>query len=85
MIENVQQGGRPLPARQQTKLPGGQRLTVSYVGMSFLLPERIEYRTRLDGLDNTWIERGRQRSVEFIGLPPWRYGLRVAARHPGGA
>ncbi|WP_425520152.1 diguanylate cyclase domain-containing protein [Xanthomonas campestris] len=85
LIETVQQGGRPVPWRQQTKLPGGQRLTVSYVGMSFLLPERIEYRTRLDGLDNTWIERGRQRSVEFIGLPPGRYSLRVAARHPGGA
>lgn len=49
------------------------------------LPERIEYRTRLEGLDNTWTERGRQRSVEFIGLPPGRYRLHVAARHPGGA
>ncbi|APP85345.1 diguanylate cyclase domain-containing protein [Xanthomonas hortorum pv. vitians] len=85
LIESVQQDGRPLAWRQQAKLPGGHRLNVSYVGMSFLLPERIEYRTRLEGLDNDWTERGRQRSVEFIGLPPGRYRLYVAARHPGGA
>ncbi|XHH30812.1 diguanylate cyclase [Xanthomonas euroxanthea] len=85
VIESVQQDARPLTWRQQARLPGGHRLNVSYVGMSFLLPERIEYRTRLEGLDNDWIERGRQRSVEFIGLPPGRYRLHVAARHPGGA
>ncbi|MBB4129544.1 ligand-binding sensor domain-containing diguanylate cyclase [Xanthomonas sp. 3075] len=85
LIESVQQDGRPLAWRQQARLPGGHRLNVSYVGMSFLLPERIEYRTRLEGLDGDWTERGRQRSVEFIGLPPGRYRLHVAARHPGGA
>ncbi|WP_115050325.1 ligand-binding sensor domain-containing diguanylate cyclase [Xanthomonas arboricola] len=84
VIESVQQDARPLAWRQQARLPGGHRLNVSYVGMSFLLPERIEYRTRLEGLDNDWTERGRQRSVEFIGLPPGRYRLHVAARHPGG-
>ncbi|PPT42726.1 GGDEF domain-containing protein [Xanthomonas arboricola] len=85
VIESVQQDARPLTWRQRARLPGGHRLNVSYVGMSFLLPERIEYRTRLEGLDNDWTERGRQRSVEFIGLPPGRYRLHVAARHPGGA
>nr|WP_238319428.1 ligand-binding sensor domain-containing diguanylate cyclase [Xanthomonas maliensis] len=85
LIESVQQDGKPLLWQQHARLPGGHRLNVSYVGMSFLLPERIEYRTRLDGLDRSWTERGRQRSVEFIGLPPGRYRLRVAARHPGGA
>ncbi|MCC8536434.1 diguanylate cyclase domain-containing protein [Xanthomonas axonopodis pv. poinsettiicola] len=85
VIESVQQDGRPLAWRQQAQLPGGDRLNISYAGMSFLLSERIEYRTRLDGLDNVWIDRGRQRSVEFIGLPPGHYSLRVSARHPGGA
>ncbi|WP_434990391.1 diguanylate cyclase domain-containing protein [Xanthomonas melonis] len=85
VIESVQLDGQPLGWRRQARLPGGRRLTVAYAGMSFLLSERIEYRTRLDGLDSAWIERGRQRSVEFIGLPPGHYTLRVSARHPGGA
>ncbi|PPU78784.1 GGDEF domain-containing protein [Xanthomonas cucurbitae] len=84
-IERVQQDGQPLDWRQPAALPGGHRLSVAYAGMSFLLSERIEYRTRLDGLDKGWIERGRQRNVEFIGLPPGHYTLRVSARHPGGA
>lgn len=65
-------------------VPGRSRVSVSYVGLSYLLSDRIEYRTRVDGLDADWIERGRQRSVEFISLPPGDYTLRVSARHPGG-
>ena len=88
VIESIAVEGEPLSLAtldQPISIPGGKRLTVSYVGMSFLLPERIEYRTRLEGLDDTWVERGPQRSVEFFGLPPGDYGLRIAAAHPGGA
>jgi diguanylate cyclase (GGDEF)-like protein len=49
-----------------------------------VLSERIRYRTRLEGYDNRWIERGPQRNVEFIGLPPGDYVLQIAASHPGG-
>ena len=88
VIETIAVEGQPLPlgsANHHVSLPGGKRLTVGYVGLSFLLPERVVYRTRLDGLDHDWIERGRQRNVEFIGLPPGDYGLHIAAAHPGGA
>jgi hypothetical protein len=66
-------------------IPGGRRLAVSYVGLSYLMSDRIRYRTRLDGLDAGWVERGPQRSVEFVGLPPGDYTLHVAAAHPGGS
>ena len=48
------------------------------------MSDRIRFRTRLDGLDARWIEHGRQRSVDFVGLPPGDYVLRVAAAHPEG-
>ncbi|MEO7013389.1 MAG: two-component regulator propeller domain-containing protein [Dokdonella sp.] len=88
VIESIAVEGKPLSLAsldQPISVPGGKRLTVSYVGMSFLLPKRIEYRTRLEGLEDAWVERGQQRSVEFFGLPPGDYGLRIAAAHPGGA
>ncbi len=88
VIESIAVEGQPLSLAtldQPISLPGGKRLTVSYVGMSFLLPKRIVYRTRLEGLDESWVERGQQRSVEFFGLPPGDYGLRIEAAHPGGA
>ena len=87
VIESLRVEGHPLAlgdASQGISLPGGKRVSVGYVGLSFVLPERIVYRTRLDGLDEDWIDRGRQRNVEFIGLPPGDYSLHVSAAHPGG-
>jgi len=86
VIENVQVDGRAQPwqAIDRVRFPPRGRISVSFVGLSFLMPERIEYRTRLEGLDNDWIYRGRQRNAEFIGLPPGDYALHVSARHPGG-
>lgn len=84
VIESVRMDGRPLDWRSVRQLPGGHRLDIAYVGLSFLMPERIEYRTRLDGLDAGWVERGRLHNVELMGLPPGDYALHVSARHPGG-
>src|SRR5690606_13302367 len=84
VIEAVTVDGRALDWRTTAGLPGGTRLAVSYAGLSYLLPERIRYRTRVAGLDGGWTERGTRRSVEFVGLPPGRYTLEVQAAHPGG-
>ncbi|WP_257644068.1 ligand-binding sensor domain-containing diguanylate cyclase [Luteimonas salinisoli] len=84
-IQTVRVDGAPYAWSDGDRLPGGARISVSYVGLSFLLSERIRYRTRLDGLDARWMEHGRQRSVEFVGLPPGEYALRIAAAHPEGA
>ena len=86
-IENVQVDGVPIhwEGSELNRIEGGRRLAVSFVGLSYLMSERIRYRTRLDGLDSGWVERGQQRSVEFIGLPPGDYTLHVSAAHPGGA
>jgi len=85
-IESVQVDGAPIhwEGSDINRIDGGRRLAVSFVGLSYLMSERIRYRTRLDGLDKGWVERGQQRSVEFIGLPPGDYTLHVAAAHPGG-
>ena len=85
VIETVALDGRPLDWRQVDRLPGGTRVAVSYAGLSYLMPERIRYRTRLQGLDPDWIERGTRRGVEFVRLPPGHYTLEVQAAHPGGA
>ena len=86
-IENVQVDGAPVlwESPERNLIPGGRRLAVTFVGLSYLMSDRIRYRTRLEGLDAGWVERGPQRSVEFVGLPPGDYTLHVAASHPGGA
>lgn len=84
VIEEVNLGSENIPWIHRNSLPGGRRLSISYAGLSYLLPERIRYRTRLLGLEDRWIERGTRRNVEFIGLPPGEYVLEIAAAHPGG-
>lgn len=83
-IDAVRLDGEPLAWRDGQRLPGGARISATFVGLSFLMSDRIRFRTRLDGLDARWIEHGRQRSVDFVGLPPGDYVLRVAAAHPEG-
>jgi len=86
VVESVHVEGQPIhwEGEQRTLVEGGKRLTVSFVGLSYLMSERIRYRTRVEGLDPGWVDRGQQRSVEFIGLAPGNYVLHVAAAHPGG-
>jgi len=85
MLENVRINGQLQDWRNsQVQVPGGARISISYVGLSYLISDRIRYRTRLVGLDEAWIERGRQRNVEYVGLPPGRYTLQVSSMHPGG-
>ncbi len=86
VIEGVSVDGVPVrwQGTQRNSLPGGRRVTVDYVGLSYLMSDRIRYRTWLEGLDHGWIERGGQRSVEFLGLPPGDYTLHISAAHPGG-
>ncbi|MFL6585641.1 MAG: diguanylate cyclase [Luteimonas sp.] len=83
-IESVRIDGTSAPWHDGDRLPGGTRLSVSYVGLSFLMSDRIVFRTRLDGVDADWVDRGRQRSVDFVGLPPGDYVLRIGAAHPDG-
>ena len=53
VVESVQLDGVPLhwQANGVAAIPGGRRLTVGYVGLSYLMSDRIRYRTRLEGLD----------------------------------
>lgn len=88
VIERVAVDGQPLQlsaGEHWLPIPGGKRLSVDYVGLSYVLSDRIRYRTRLDGLDAGWVERGRQHTIEYVGLAPGEYTLHVSAAPPGGA
>ena len=61
-------------------MPAGQNnLEVSYAGLSYLLPDQIRFRYRLEGFDSNWIDAGRRRQAFYTNLPPGDYTFRVAA------
>ncbi len=63
---------------------GTSRVSISYVGLGYVMSNRIQYRTKLEGFDNEWSERRRFRTTEYTNLPPRHYRLLVSARYPYG-
>ncbi|RYD46898.1 MAG: hypothetical protein EOP85_06515, partial [Verrucomicrobiaceae bacterium] len=62
-----------------TTEPGRARLEFRFVGLSYSAPEKITYRARLAGLDETWRELGTQRVAAFEAVPPGEYTFEVMA------
>ena len=62
-----------------TTEPGRGRLEFRFVGLSFSSPEKVTYRARLAGLDDSWRELGNQRVVAYEAVPPGKYTFEVIA------
>ncbi|MCL4835433.1 MAG: response regulator [Caldilineaceae bacterium] len=56
-----------------------------FAALSYFAPQQNRYQFRLDGFQDDWVERtSQQRSVDFTGLPPGRYTLRVRGSNNDG-
>jgi len=64
--------------------PNNQRVEIYFNGIFLTAPERVRFRYRLDGLDNSWNEAGEQRNVYYTHLPPGRYTFFVTAHNGNG-
>jgi signal transduction histidine kinase/ligand-binding sensor domain-containing protein len=61
-------------------LPGGQKnIEFNYTGLSFVLPELIRFRYKLEGYDGNWVEAGTRREASYANLPPGNYRFHVTA------
>ncbi len=59
--------------------PGRSRVEFRFVGLGYSAPEKITYRARLSGLDDSWRELGAQRVAAFEAVPPGNYTFEVMA------
>ena len=57
----------------------GHDLQIVYTGISLMVPERVRFCYRLEGLDSHWTDAGTRRSVTYMNLPPRRYRFQVIA------
>ena len=69
---------------QLTIRPGTNRLEVQYAGLSFVAPEKVQYRYQLEGFDHGWIDAGTRRAAFYTNLPPGHYRFRVLAANNDG-
>jgi signal transduction histidine kinase/ligand-binding sensor domain-containing protein len=71
--------------RQPLRLePGQTNLEIHYTGLSFIKPERVRFRYRLEGVDKEWIEAGNRRVAYYSHLRPGTYTFTVVAANSDG-
>jgi signal transduction histidine kinase/CheY-like chemotaxis protein len=58
---------------------GTQKLEFHYTALSFLAPEKIRFRYRLQGFDSDWIDAGSRRAAYYTNLGPGEYRFQVIA------
>ena len=69
-----------LPADAPGELPPDSRkFEFHYEGLSFLAPEKVNFRYRLEGFDDEWVEAGTRRVAFYSSLPPGDYAFHVVA------
>lgn len=84
VIEELRVNGSSQPG--PLELPSDfKRLEIDYTALSFQMPTRIRYKTKLEGFDADWVERGAKLSAEYTNLAAGTYKFLVMASYPGGA
>ncbi len=63
---------------------GSRRIEIELAGLSLLMPERIQFRYRLAGFEEDFIEMGARDTLQFTALRPGRYQFEAQARNPEG-
>jgi signal transduction histidine kinase/CheY-like chemotaxis protein/ligand-binding sensor domain-containing protein len=84
LIERVTDG-RQMPVGDDGWIRAGGNLEFHYTALSFLFPEFLQFRYRLEGFDAGWVEAGNRRAAYYTNVPPGAYRFRVVVRNAGGA
>lgn len=84
-IESVSVNDRSYdPAQLREIRPGPSRFSFEYAGLSFLAPQKVLFRYKLDGFDREWIDAGTRRVAYYTNIPAGNYRFRVLARNNDG-
>jgi signal transduction histidine kinase/ligand-binding sensor domain-containing protein len=81
VLESLSVDDRAIDLRSTREIPPGQdRLAFEYTGITFISPQRVRFRYRLEGFDHNWVNAGFRRTAYYTSLPPGNYRFRVEAR-----
>ncbi|MBX7221844.1 MAG: response regulator [Blastocatellia bacterium] len=79
-IERVTVDGEPVVLTGPIEIPPGRdKIEFFFAGLTFLAPEKVRFRYKLEGYDRDWLDAGTSRSVRYTNLPPHSYRFRVIA------
>jgi signal transduction histidine kinase/streptogramin lyase len=85
VIEHVAIDGSTVdPTIQAHVGPGNGELKFTYTALSFVAPDRVRFRYRLEGFDQTWVDAQDRRAAYYTNIPPGTYTFRVIASNNDG-
>ena len=59
--------------------PGTGKFEFHYTALSYLVPERVLFKYKLEGYDEEWVDAGTRRAAFYTNLSPGNYKFLVAA------
>jgi len=68
-----------LPNQFDRLSPKKERFEFHYTALSFLVPDRVLFKVKLEGYDREWVYAGTRRIAYYTNLPPGDYRFRVIA------
>jgi signal transduction histidine kinase/ligand-binding sensor domain-containing protein/DNA-binding response OmpR family regulator len=84
-IEQVSVDGTPRALTDGVEIaPGAQHWEFQYTGLSLLVPQRSQFRFRLEGFDKGWVDANTRRTAYYTGLSPGTYTFHVMASNNDG-
>ena len=85
LVERVTANGVTYPIQRDLKLPALIRnLDIDYTALSFVVPQKVRFRYKLEGRDTTWQDAGVRRQAFYTDLPPGTYRFHVIASNNDG-
>lgn len=85
-IQRVRINGTDFTQREDSvpPRPGKGELLVEYSAITFISPQKVQYRYRLEGYESEWQEAGNRRSAFYANLKPKQYRFVVQACNADG-
>src|SRR5207253_7975866 len=81
LIESIMLDERPIPITEDVTIgPGRGKLEIDYTSPNLLSPDRVTFKYKLEGFDESWTPSPKRRAAYYTNLPPGRYRFHVMAR-----
>ena len=84
-VTSLTSGGKRFPVQDKMQLPvHTENIQLDYTALSLTIPERENFRYRLDGADRQWQDAGTRRQAFYTNLSPGNYRFQVIACNEAG-
>ena len=79
-VERVSIDGKSFSPRETAEVaPGARDLEFEFTALSFVAPQKVRFKYKLDGFDREWIDAGTARRARYTNIAPGEYRFRVMA------